>query len=244
MIFNLSSLLQCQISEIQLCNAFHTPAHKLRRKRQAKSQPPQSPLSISQSSPQSGRRPQCLKQERILFQTILHLSSEPSCQRHLSHLRLPCLCANPNAFVQLHNRLGYNSSQCHGYFASPNAWIFEENGIILSASAFKAAASDPDTLSFDQAMTDIEHVTKWMEAAAKEVASLEKNGTWKEVNMLEAKTKNSPRDLGIWCKQSPGGEITNYKCASVFEATLKKENLKPMLQLLPGVQSDCFLSCP
>ena len=50
----------------------------------------------------------------------------------------------------------------------------EENGIILSPTAFKAAASDPDTLSFDQAMADIEHVTKWMEAAAKEVASLEK----------------------------------------------------------------------
>ena len=60
-----------------------------------------------------------------------------------------------------------------GYFAASSAWIFEENGIILSPTALKAAASDPDTLSFDQAMADIEHVTKWMEAAAKEVASLE-----------------------------------------------------------------------
>ena len=34
-----------------------------------------------------------------------------------------------------------------------------------------------DTLSIDQAMGDIEHVTKWMEAAAKEVASLKRNGT-------------------------------------------------------------------
>ena len=48
--------------------------------------------------------------------------------------------------------------------------------MILSPTAFKAAASDPDsTLSFEQAMADIEHVIKWMEAAAKEVASLEKN---------------------------------------------------------------------
>ena len=115
------------------------------------------------------------------------------------------ICAAPQ-------RLGYNkNTQGHGYLASPSAWIFEENGIILSPTAFKAAASDPDILSFDQAMSDIEHVTKWMEAAAKEVASLEKNGTWKEVSMLEAKTKILPATWVFLHKQSPDGEITKYK---------------------------------
>ena len=57
-------------------------------------------------------------------------------------------------------QLGYDNTQGHGYLASPCAWIFEENGIILIPTAFKAAASEPDTLSFDQAMGDIEHVTK------------------------------------------------------------------------------------
>ena len=119
-------------------------------------------------------------------------------------------------------RLGYNNTQGHGYFASPSAWIFEENGIILSPTAFKAAASDPDTLSFDQAMADIEHVTKWMEAAAKEVASLEKNGTWKEVSMLEAKTKILP---GTWVfrrKRSPDGEITKYKARYCVRGDLEE----------------------
>jgi hypothetical protein len=51
-------------------------------------------------------------------------------------------------------RLRYDNTQGYGYFASPSAWIFEENGIILSPTAFKAPASDPDTLSFDQAMAD------------------------------------------------------------------------------------------
>ena len=119
-------------------------------------------------------------------------------------------------------RLGYDNTQGHGYFASPSAWIFEENGIILSPTAFKAAASDPDTLSFDQAMADIEHVTKWMEAAAKEVASLEKNGTWKEVSMLEAKTKILP---GTWVfrrKRSPDGEITKYKARYCVRGDLEE----------------------
>jgi hypothetical protein len=119
-------------------------------------------------------------------------------------------------------RLGYDNTQGHGYFASPSAWIFEENGIVLSPTAFKAAASDPDTLSFDQAMADIEHVTKWMEAAAKEVASLERNGTWKEVSMLEAKTKILP---GTWVfrrKRSPDGEITKYKARYCVRGDLEE----------------------
>ncbi|KAI2502607.1 hypothetical protein MHU86_11872 [Fragilaria crotonensis] len=90
-------------------------------------------------------------------------------------------------------------------------------------------------------MADIEHVTKWMEAAAKEVASLEKNGTWKEVSILEAKTKILP---GTWVfhASDPQMEKSPSTKATVFEATLKKENLKPMPQLLLGVQFDCSLS--
>ena len=93
-------------------------------------------------------------------------------------------------------------------------------------------------------MGDIEHVNKWMEAAAKEVASLEKNGTGKEVSTLEVKTKILP---GTWIfrrRQSPDGELPSTKRATVFEATLKKENLKPMPQLLLGVQSDCSFLVP
>ena len=60
-------------------------------------------------------------------------------------------------------------------------------------------------------MADTDNITKWMEAAAKEVASLEKNGTWwVEVDFDDAKTKVLP---GTWVfkrKRSPDGESTNY----------------------------------
>jgi hypothetical protein len=125
------------------------------------------------------------------------------------------ICAAPQ-------RLGYNNTKGHGYFASPIGWIFEENGIFLFPTAFKAAASDPDTLSFDQAMADIEHVTKWMEAAAKEMASLEKNGTWKEVSMLEAKTKILPGTWVFWRKRSPDGESTKYKARYCVRGNLEE----------------------
>ncbi len=145
--------------------------------------------------------------------------------------KLPILPASPppttsprrsNLILAAPQHLRYDNTQGHGYFASPSAWIFEEDGIILSPTAFKAAASDPDTLSFDQAMTDIEHVTKWMEAAAKEVASLEKNGTWKEVNMCEAKTKILPGIWVFWCKQSPDGEVTKYKARYCVRGNLEE----------------------
>ena len=89
--------------------------------------------------------------------------------------QLPLSPRQSNRICAAPQQLGYDNTQGHGYFASPSAWIFEENSIILSPTTFKAATSDPDTLSFDQAMADIEHDAKWMEAAAKEVASLEKN---------------------------------------------------------------------
>ena len=91
----------------------------------------------------------------------------------------------------------------------------------MSPNAFKAAASDPDTLSFDHAMADIEHVSKWMEAAAKEVASLEKNGTWLEVSVSEAKTKILQRTWVFRRKRSPDGEVTKYKVRSCVQGNLE-----------------------
>jgi hypothetical protein len=75
--------------------------------------------------------------------------------------------------------------------------------------------------------------------AAKEVACLEKNGTWKEVSVLESKTKILPGTWVFWRKQSPDGEINKNKARYCVQG-----NLKPILSLFPGVQSNCFLSCP
>ena len=72
LIFDPSSLLQCQTSEIHLCNAVPPLARKLKNKRHIKSQLPQSPLPTSQSSCQFESNSQYLKQGRIQFQTTFH----------------------------------------------------------------------------------------------------------------------------------------------------------------------------
>ena len=72
-------------------------------------------------------------------------------------------------------------------------------------------------------MADIQHVTKWMEAAAKEVASLEsRNGTWKEFSMLVAKTKFLPGTRVFRCKRSPHGKITKYKAHYCVQGNLEE----------------------
>ena len=93
-------------------------------------------------------------------------------------------------------------------------------------------------------MADIEHVTKWMEAAAKEVASLEKM----EPGNKSVSLKPRPRffqGLGYFGTSNPQMErLPSTRRATVFEATVKKENLKPMPQLLLRVQFGCSSSCP
>ena len=83
---------------------------------------------------------------------------------------------------------------------------------MIDPSVYIATASDPDTLSYDAAMSDTpSNVVKWMEAAQKEISSLEKNGTWSEVDSSTAKTKILP---GTWVfkrKRTPDGEISKFK---------------------------------
>jgi GAG-pre-integrase domain len=95
------------------------------------------------------------------------------------------------------SRLGYDGDQGRGYFAQPSAWIFPECGLLPPPLVYKATPSDPDTLTYDAAMSDKPmDVVKWLEAAAKEIASLEKNGTWIEVDASEARSRILPGTYG------------------------------------------------
>ena len=76
---------------------------------------------------------------------------------------------------------------------------------------YKASNSDPDTLTFDQAMSDIEHKGKWLQAAASEIAALESKGTWEEVPIAEAKTKILPGTWVFKLKRTPDGTVSKHK---------------------------------
>ena len=52
-------------------------------------------------------------------------------------------------------------------FSAVFAYLFSYVGA-LAPHVYKAAASDPDTLTFDQAMADLPHLENWKEAAGAE----------------------------------------------------------------------------
>ena len=121
------------------------------------------------------------------------------------------------------SRLGYDGQQGRGYLVEPSAWLFPECGLMPPPLAMKATVSDPDTLSYEAAMADSpENIIKWREAARKEIASLEKNGTWIDVEVTNAKTRILP---GTWVfrrKRTPDGEISKFKARYCVRGDLEE----------------------
>ena len=92
-------------------------------------------------------------------------------------------------------------------------WLYNEVTECLSPppSSYKASVSDHDTLSFNEAMNDRDNIEKWLKAANDEIQSLQKNGTWKEVPITEAKTQILPGTWVFGRKRTPDGTISKYK---------------------------------
>lgn len=84
-------------------------------------------------------------------------------------------------------------------------------GLEFICGIYAASVSDPDTLSYQEAMRASDS-HEFKQAASKEIADLVKQGTWKIVRKADAKGKILP---GIWVfrrKRNPGtGAITKYK---------------------------------
>ena len=95
----------------------------------------------------------------------------------------------------------------------------------------KASLSDPDTLSYDEAMRDAD-IEKWKVAAHKEIMELEGKGTWEEVPKSQAKTRILP---GTWVfkrKRTPDGEILKHKARYCVRGDLQEteqENYSPVV---------------
>jgi hypothetical protein len=98
--------------------------------------------------------------------------------------------------------------------------IYADNGI-TQPYAFKASNSDPDTLSYDEAMADVDR-DKWIEAAIQEILSLEKEDTWTEVDIEEALSKVLPSQWVFRRKRTPDGNIKSYKARSVCRGDLEQ----------------------
>jgi len=100
------------------------------------------------------------------------------------------------------------------------AAVYAMNGITQSY-AFKASNSDPDTLSYDEAMADCDREL-WIEAAKKEIKSLEDHGTWTEVDISEATNRILPSQWVFRRKRTPDGNVKSHKGRTVARGDLEQ----------------------
>jgi hypothetical protein len=98
--------------------------------------------------------------------------------------------------------------------------IYEINGI-TQPYVFKASHSDPDTLSYDEAMADVDREL-WIKAAKKEIKSLEDQGTWTEVDISEATSRILPSQWVFRRKRTPDGNVKSLKGRTVARGDLEE----------------------
>jgi len=120
-----------------------------------------------------------------------------------------------NRTIKAPTRFGYDGNKLAGYQATPLPTYTEANmatfEVFGSPVACKAAKSDPDTLNWEEAMSNPDEKEKWLAAAKKEIDELEANGTWTTVPASEATTRILPTLWVFRRKRTPDGEIKKYK---------------------------------
>jgi hypothetical protein len=96
-------------------------------------------------------------------------------------------------------------------------------------------------LSFIEAMSDRDNVDKWMKAANDKIQSLQKNGTWKEVPITDAKTRILP---GTWMfrrKRTPDGTTSKYKARYCVRGDLQETVQETFAQVVAWSTVRLFL---
>ena len=142
--------------------------------------------------------------------------------------RLNLYTESPACFLMEEQPFGIGSvgDDAYAYLLSalcdttPN--VFQAS-MLISADSFKASTGDPDTLSWDQAMSDVENLDKWMAAALKEISSLENHGTWEIDDVANAKTKILPGTWVFRIKRAPDGSILKFKARYCVRGDLQVE---------------------
>lgn len=89
-----------------------------------------------------------------------------------------------------------------------------------------AKKRDPDTLTWNEAMTDAAHVDDWRAAALKEIRELEAKDCWEVVSKSSAKTKIIPVTWVFRRKRSPDGQFRKFKARFCVRGDLMSDDLE------------------
>lgn len=126
-----------------------------------------------------------------------------------------------NKGVRSQPRHGYDGSQGSGYTAFHETPHGYHAYIEPDPVACKASKSDPDILSYDEAMNSPDRA-HWIKAMHAEIDSLVEETTWTEEEARLAKDKILPLTWVFKRKRSPDGEITKYKARICVRGDLQE----------------------
>ena len=82
---------------------------------------------------------------------------------------------------------------------------------------------DPDTLSYDQAMSDAD-CDHWIDSAVKEIESLEEHGTWNEIPIEQATCRIIPGTWVFTRKRNPDGTFKKFKARYCIRGDLEESD--------------------
>ena len=107
---------------------------------------------------------------------------------------------------------------------------------ITDIQAYKAALSDPDTLTYFQILSDPD-IEEWKKSAQKEITQLESKETWVEVPTSEATSKILPGTWVFHHKRAPTEIITKFKARYCVRGDLQEDTPETYAPVSHGAQS-------
>jgi hypothetical protein len=100
---------------------------------------------------------------------------------------------------------------------------------------------DPDTLTWDQAMSDSNHADDWKAAALKEIRELEAKGCWEEVPKTSAEGKIIPVVWVFRRKRSPDGQFRKFKARFCVRGDLMADDIETFAPVVSWATVRTFL---
>jgi hypothetical protein len=110
-----------------------------------------------------------------------------------------------------------------------------------TAFAFKASISDPDTMTYEQAMMDTEHVDEWLKCMEEEIKCFEEIGSWTEVDVSEAKSKIIPGTWVFRVKRTPDGAFKKRKARFCCRGDLQEVDFETFAPVVSWTSVRFFL---
>ena len=110
-----------------------------------------------------------------------------------------------------------------------------------SPAAYKASVSDPDTMTYEQAMRDTAHIQEWTKAMQIEISQLEAINSWDEVDISDAKSKIIPGTWVFRVKRTPDGEIKKRKARFCCRGDLQEDTFETFAPVVSWTSVRLFL---